>query len=215
MPRYGLNEVGVQLDRELNVTIQINLDRNMKRHAALAADLVNLTLPGHAGGRDYRAPDAEAAAARFLALLRPAARQTLETVDGSAGRLVRLARALRPVFESVGDAAAAGRLNALMRRYHARPYLTDDIGQPFHLHFFGDAETAVESLGGEFATALALLMDSYGTRRFGVCQASACDRVYVDLTRNGSRRYCSDACAARAKTAAYRRRQEAEPTRAS
>ena len=52
----------------------------------LAADLVNLALPGHAGGRDYRAPDAEAAAARFLALLRPATRQTPETVDGGAGR---------------------------------------------------------------------------------------------------------------------------------
>ncbi|WTD39936.1 CGNR zinc finger domain-containing protein (plasmid) [Streptomyces sp. NBC_01643] len=46
-----------------------------------------------------------------------------------------------------------------------------------------------------------------GSDRFGACQAHACNRVYIDLTRNGSRRFCSSACTARAKTAAYRARQ--------
>ena len=181
----------------------------MRRQATLAAELVNLALPGSAGGRAYPAPADETVAEGFLALLLPAAQERLEAVADGASRLVRLAAALRPAFESSSDADAAETLNALMRRYRARPYLIEDVGQPFHLHFHGDSETAVESLGGEFATALALLMDSFGTRRFGVCQASICDRVYVDLTRNGSRRYCSDACAARAKTAAYRRRLSA------
>ena len=43
--------------------------------------------------------------------------------------------------------------------------------------------------------------------RFGRCQAHHCDAVYLDTTRNGSRRYCSSACTARAKTAAYRGRR--------
>lgn len=67
--------------------------------------------------------------------------------------------------------------------------------------------TYVEALGGEFATALALIVDGYGPDRFGQCEAHGCDAVYIDLTKNGSRRYCSPACTARAKTAAYRRRR--------
>ncbi|MET8992500.1 CGNR zinc finger domain-containing protein [Nonomuraea wenchangensis] len=65
------------------------------------------------------------------------------------------------------------------------------------------------TLGGEFATALALIVDGYGPDRFGQCEAHRCDAVYIDLTRNGSRRHCSSACTARAKTAAYRSRRHA------
>ncbi|MED7929226.1 CGNR zinc finger domain-containing protein [Nonomuraea sp. LP-02] len=65
------------------------------------------------------------------------------------------------------------------------------------------------TLGGEFATALALIVDGYGPDRFGQGEAHRCDAVYIDLTRNGSRRYCSSACTARAKTAAYRSRRHA------
>ncbi|MER5317789.1 CGNR zinc finger domain-containing protein [Streptosporangium roseum] len=60
----------------------------------------------------------------------------------------------------------------------------------------------MEALGGEFATAPALIVDGYGPDRFGRCEA-----VYIDLTRNASRRYCSAACTARAEAAAYRSRR--------
>lgn len=66
---------------------------------------------------------------------------------------------------------------------------------------------AVEWLGGEYATVLALIIDGYGEDRFGVCEAQKCDAVYIDTTRNGWRRYCSAACTARAKVAAYRERR--------
>ncbi len=42
--------------------------------------------------------------------------------------------------------------------------------------------------------------------RLGVCTAPHCDRVYVDTTRNGSRRFCSTACQNRVKAAAFRER---------
>jgi predicted RNA-binding Zn ribbon-like protein len=41
--------------------------------------------------------------------------------------------------------------------------------------------------------------------RLGVCAAPDRDRVFVDLTRNGSRRFCSTACQNRVKAARYRR----------
>lgn len=47
----------------------------------------------------------------------------------------------------------------------------------------------------------------FGEDRFGLCQSHACDRVYIDLTRNGSRRFCATGCSSRAETAAYRARR--------
>jgi len=43
--------------------------------------------------------------------------------------------------------------------------------------------------------------------RIGTCSAAACDRAYVDVSRNGTKRFCSTACQNRAKTAAFRARQ--------
>jgi len=42
--------------------------------------------------------------------------------------------------------------------------------------------------------------------RLGVCTAPRCDRVYVDTSRNGTRRYCSTSCQNRVKTAVFRAR---------
>jgi len=42
--------------------------------------------------------------------------------------------------------------------------------------------------------------------RLGVCTAPRCDRVFVDTSRNGTRRYCSTSCQNRVKTAAFRAR---------
>lgn len=66
----------------------------------------------------------------------------------------------------------------------------------------------MEALGGELATAPALIADGCGPGRFGQCEAHQCDAVYIDLTRKASRRYCSAACTARAETAAYRSRRQ-------
>ena len=44
--------------------------------------------------------------------------------------------------------------------------------------------------------------------RIGVCSAEGCDNVYVDTSRNASRRYCSNTCASRSTVAAYRARQK-------
>jgi len=41
----------------------------------------------------------------------------------------------------------------------------------------------------------------------GVCTAPRCDRVYVDTSRNGTRRFCSTACQNRVKAAVFRERQ--------
>jgi predicted RNA-binding Zn ribbon-like protein len=54
--------------------------------------------------------------------------------------------------------------------------------------------------------ALLEAIQEHGWRRFGICEARPCRNVYVDRSRNRSRRYCSAACANRAAQAAHRAR---------
>ncbi len=182
---------------------------NVTAQAPLLAELVNLATTQRRRGGATAPLVGDALVTSFTASLGEAAAESLRDVPDVAGRLAALAWELRSALLAEDAAAKAQRLNDLIRRYRAQPYLVEDIGQPFHLHFHGSGETAVEALGGEFVTALALIVDGYGPNRFGQCQARNCDAVYVDLTRNGSRRYCSAACTARAKTAAYRSRRTA------
>jgi predicted RNA-binding Zn ribbon-like protein len=57
------------------------------------------------------------------------------------------------------------------------------------------------------AEAIARVVGAGEHERLGICTAGACDRVFVDASRNASRRFCSTACQNRVKTAAFRRRR--------
>ncbi|MER6514816.1 CGNR zinc finger domain-containing protein [Nonomuraea sp. NPDC001636] len=153
-------------------------------------------------------PAGEDLALTFAAQLSDHAGAALRAVPDAGRRLAELGAELRQALLAEHPADQAARINAMIRKYGAQPYLAEDVGQPFHLHFHGSGGTPVEAMGGEFATALALIVDGYGPDRFGPCAAHQCEAVYIDLTRNASRRYCSAACTARAKTAAYRSRRQ-------
>jgi predicted RNA-binding Zn ribbon-like protein len=52
--------------------------------------------------------------------------------------------------------------------------------------------------------------------RLGTCAAPRCDRVYVDVSRNATRRFCSTACQNRVKAAAFRAaHQPTQPKKSS
>jgi predicted RNA-binding Zn ribbon-like protein len=51
------------------------------------------------------------------------------------------------------------------------------------------------------------VLGSEESGRLGVCTAARCDRVYVDISRNATRRFCSTTCQNRVKAAAFRERQ--------
>jgi hypothetical protein len=181
----------------------------MPKAAARAAALANLAAPGHRNGTPYEPPGAEQVLAGFLPLLTPQTTALLIGAPQAPVRLSTLGGELYEVLAASGIDAAVERLNALIVRCHAQPYLAKDRGQPYHLHFHGTGQNFVDALGGELATGLALLIDTLGEQRFGPCQAHGCDRVYVDLTRSGTRRYCDQPCAARARVLAYRARRAA------
>jgi predicted RNA-binding Zn ribbon-like protein len=102
---------------------------------------------------------------------------------------------------------AASRLNALLAATGARPQLDRHDGEPWHLHFHGQTDGLVQSWAAGCATGLAVVLGTELYNRLGVCTAPRCDRVYVDISRNGTCRFCSTSCQNRVKAAAFRARQ--------
>ena len=171
------------------------------------AALVNAVTPGLAHGRQYAAPEDRALRAAVAAALGVRAVTTSQATS-----LVDLARRARRVFVAVetGDPDRAARLtNALLRETEARPQLDRRAGGGWTLHFHGPDVTLVRGWGAGVAAGLAMALGSDLAGRLGVCAADACDRVYVDLSRNGGKRFCSTRCQSRVKAAAFRVRSRA------
>lgn len=175
----------------------------------VAVALVNLLTEGEDRSRKYLPPDGDQRAEKVTALFRSACGRRAVTVS-EADAFGRVAIELREVFEAVaaGDIdAAAIRVNAMLDDTSARPALERHDGEPWHLHFHSADETSmVKGWQAGCATGLAIVLGGELYDRLGVCTAPHCDRVYVDTTRNGSRRFCSTACQNRVKAAAFRER---------
>lgn len=193
------------------MTGQVHFDSHTDYTVEAAIALVNAVTPGYERGRPFVPPTGDA--------LVEATDQALAVTDWvgdmppsveAADRLAGWAGRLRGVIEQVaaGDVDAACRaLNAIMRESGALPTLARHGDEPWHLHFH--AEDAPWDCGwaAPMATALAVVLGNPAIDRLGVCTAPECDRVYIDTSRNGTRRFCSTACQNRVKAAAFRARQ--------
>ena len=101
---------------------------------------------------------------------------------------------------------AAALINGLLAVTAARPRLDPDGDGRYQLHFHGPDDGFVRGWQAGLASGLAVAVGSDLGGRLGVCGAPACDRVYVDGSKNGTRRYCSPQCQSRVKAAAHRAR---------
>jgi predicted RNA-binding Zn ribbon-like protein len=113
---------------------------------------------------------------------------------------------LRRAFEAESEDEAVAELNALLRSAGAVPQLERaDGGWGFT---YGPRHPSLPALlAGRTAVALLEVVREGGWDRFGLCAASPCCCVYVDRSRNKSRRYCCWLCADRATQAAARARR--------
>lgn len=176
---------------------------------AVAVRLVNVATPGQNQGRDYAVPtgaDLTRAVNEATGVDQP----PWTVSDAGARDLAARAVRLRVVFEAVADGdldRAAGDLNDLMAAVGVKPMLRRHDGEPWHLHFHARSEQTVDNWLAGLSFGLGVVVGSEHAQRLGVCVAQACDRVYVDVSRNGRRRFCSTACQSRTKAAAYRARQ--------
>jgi predicted RNA-binding Zn ribbon-like protein len=139
--------------------------------------------------------------------------------DKDAAALRRFVRDLRPVFEAsnAGDErAVVDQLNALLARHPVTPYIAGHEDGRWHMHVADRRSSVSELLVAESLMGLSTLVCDLGATRLGVCDAPPCTQVFVDVSPNQSRRYCSDRCSSRANVAAYRARQrEAAATTAT
>lgn len=120
-----------------------------------------------------------------------------------------LAAELRHVFDDLRGGAedsAAVRLNQLLAANPAYPHLAKEDGR-WRLHHHPTDAALVPMWSSICAESLARLVGSGYSSRVGSCADTRCGRVFVDTTRNGSRRFCSTKCQNRVKIAALRRRR--------
>lgn len=117
-----------------------------------------------------------------------------------------LRASIREVFEAPDEAEAAKRVNRLLESYGASPRLSTHNGAP-HFHFEPIETSMICWLGAVTAMGLASVIVEHGVERFGVCDSGTCVDVYIDTSRNRSRRHCSNTCSTREAVAAYRKRQ--------
>ena len=62
-------------------------------------------------------------------------------------------------------------------------------------------------LAAESALGIGFALGEYGSERLRACAAEPCRDVFIDTSRNGTRRFCSDRCANRHNTIAFRTRK--------
>jgi predicted RNA-binding Zn ribbon-like protein len=132
----------------------------------------------------------------------------LQLTDGEVAQVDETAELIRAVALADSEVAVKERLNALLALASPRPYATDHDGE-LHLHYARPDAGALEQLTTTVAMGLSQVVVQHGWQRLGVCSAEGCGNVYVDTSRNASRRYCSNTCASRSTVAAYRARQRA------
>jgi len=115
---------------------------------------------------------------------------------------------IRAAFTARDEAAAVEALNALLADAPA-PRLVR-AGTTWR---FGWDESSTAFLAPATATALLDAIRRDGFARFGTCAGTPCTGVFVDRSRNRSRRYCCELCADRVAQARSRGRRRPPPAR--
>jgi predicted RNA-binding Zn ribbon-like protein len=124
--------------------------------------------------------------------------------------LRRLRADLRAVFDAAagGDSEAmVGALNAALDRHRVTPSISGHDDSDWHLHVASTEAPLADEYAAGALMGLTMAFLDLGRERFGTCADPRCRGVFLDTSRNRSRRYCSDRCATRANVAALRRRQ--------
>jgi predicted RNA-binding Zn ribbon-like protein len=121
----------------------------------------------------------------------------------------RLRDRLARVFQSTDELEAARAINSVLDESRSVPYVTDHDESPLHLHFSAPDAPLAQRAGASSAMGLALVLCEGGLKRLGVCASDSCVDVFVDTSKNSSRRYCSDTCSNRSAVAAHRARARA------
>jgi predicted RNA-binding Zn ribbon-like protein len=134
---------------------------------------------------------------------RPEAARLARTRDLAEVRRVR--DRLRPVFEAADVGEAARMLNELAAELEAIPRL-ENVAGTLKVRFGPGERSVAAHLGATSAVALIDIVRAHGLTRFGICSGPPCTGVFVDSTKNRSKRYCCQWCADREAQRRHRAR---------
>lgn len=103
-------------------------------------------------------------------------------------------------------------INAVLQTHNALPRLRKNRSGDWHTRALDLGMPLPHQLLVELAMAMCALVIADETSRIGICHGRNCNRLHIDLSRNKSRRFCSQACSNRTSVAAYRQRQNPRVT---
>ncbi len=170
---------------------------------AACAELINTGRSADGEGlRDVA--DVQAFGDRYAFHGNPAGPKDAPRLRGHRARLDAIAASC----ESGDDEAAIGMLNALLAETGAVPQIVAHDGRGPHIHVSRPAAPLADRIAAHLAMGLAELVVCGESERVRSCASPTCRDVFVDLSRNRSRRYCdSRTCGNRLHVAAYRARR--------
>ena len=112
---------------------------------------------------------------------------------------------LAEAFDAPSEEQAVAVLNRLVAELGTPPQLEPADGG-WRLRAWPDEDAGIDGAAARGAVGLLESIRDLGWDRFGRCDGAPCRCVYVDRSRNRSRRYCCQLCADRMAQAAYRAR---------
>lgn len=98
-------------------------------------------------------------------------------------------------------------INAILRESSALPQLVRHDEFDWHIHAIPLDAPLADRIRVEVTLALVDIIRANATDRLRECEAHDCEGVLVDLSRNGSKRFCSVRCGNRMNMVAWRARQ--------
>jgi predicted RNA-binding Zn ribbon-like protein len=113
---------------------------------------------------------------------------------------------LRRLWDGDEDEVVAV-VNALLREAQALPQLVRHDGWPWHLHATPSGAPLATRMAVEAAMAFADVVRTGELGRLRVCTFEDCGDVFVDLSKNRSKRFCDGGCGNRSAVNAYRARR--------
>lgn len=171
-----------------------------------AADLVNTSPDTDIEGID-RLVNAE----ELTAFLRAHPYSGDIRYDEEELRSLRVVRQRLHQFWGVDRTGAVDLVNRMLADGQARPRLVIHDDYDWHIHATDDTDELATRIMVEVAMAMVDVIRADEYARLRVCEADDCAGVYVDMSRNGSKRYCdSGNCGNRMNVIAYRQRKAEE-----
>jgi predicted RNA-binding Zn ribbon-like protein len=183
----------------------VKLDSYKDAGLLVSAELVNELASNNERDAPLPVREAVAALSRILTIDPPSVAQLTQA---HVPAFAALARRIRSVFADLHDRdvdAAAATLNDLLAAHPAHPHLAKERGG-WRLHHHPHDAPLVPMWTAICAAGLAEMIGDGEAQRLGTCERADCGRVYVDVSKNASRRFCSLTCQNRVKVATFRER---------